>query len=54
MNKTPEVIYLIPIDEDEYVWCEDPAPHTEMKEEDAIKYIRADTLEQHPEESIDE
>ena len=41
-----DVIYLIPDDEGAgHVWCQDPAPGIEMKEEDAIKYIRADLVD---------
>ena len=41
-----DVIYLIPDDNGTgYVWCQDPAPGIEMKEEDAIKYIRADLVD---------
>ncbi len=36
-----DVIYLIN-SEDGLLWCEDPAPGEEQKEEDAIKYIRED------------
>lgn len=42
------VIYLIPGEYDgEYgaVWCDDPAPGIDMKSDDAIKYLRADTVD---------
>lgn len=44
---TPEVIYLISDDlnQGEYVWCDDPVPCDEMDPADAVKYIRADLVE---------
>ena len=40
-----DVIYLVPGEtEGEYLWCEDPAPGIDMNSDDAIKYIRADSL----------
>lgn len=42
-HKTPEVIYLIEDEEDTFLWCEAPAPGVNHNEEDAVKYIRADT-----------
>ena len=41
---TPETIYLL-LDDDGYVWCDDPAPGIEQDPADAIKYIRADQVE---------
>ena len=43
--ETPEIIYLIPQDVGEYVWCDDPAPGPEMDESDAVKYIRYDCVD---------
>ncbi len=45
---TAEIIYLIPDgcqDFESYVWCEDPAPGEDQKEEDAIKYLKASAVE---------
>ena len=47
MNKPPEIIYLIPEEVEwgtvySWLWCEDPAPGTDMKEKDAVKYKRVD------------
>lgn len=41
-----KIIYLIPADVDEWVWCDDPTPSEECREDEAIKYIRADVAEQ--------
>ena len=41
----PKIIYLIP-DYEGFVWCEDPAPRLGMERKDAIKYVRADTIEE--------
>jgi hypothetical protein len=50
MNKTPEIIYLIHGEDiegyPEMVWCEDSAPTYANDPEDAVKYVRADTLSQ--------
>lgn len=45
MNDTPETIYLIP-GEDGIVWCDDPAPDEHCDPAEAVKYVRADVLEQ--------
>ena len=50
MNKPPETIYLIPdeVEGDRFIrWVssEDPAPGPDMDEKDAVKYIRADKVE---------
>lgn len=37
---TAEIIYLIPDEDDSFVWCVDPAPGEGQKEEDAIKYLK--------------
>jgi len=49
VTETPEIIYLIP-DEDVdgapcMVWCDDPAPGEGMDPADAVKYIRADSVD---------
>lgn len=44
MTDTPETIYLIP-DADGHVWCEDPAPGEGMNPDEAVKYIRADSVD---------
>ena len=42
---TPETIYLIPGEYEEgLVWCDDPAPDSYSDPDDAVKYVRADTL----------
>jgi len=38
-----KVIYLIPDGDGTASWCSDPAPGIDMNEEDAIKYVRADS-----------
>ena len=45
---TPEIIYLMEEihGEGEWVWCDDPAPGVEMREEDAVPYVRADIVMQ--------
>ena len=42
---TPETIYLIPGEYEEgLVWCDDPAPDSYSDPDEAVKYVRADTL----------
>jgi len=45
---TPEIIYLIPGEDIEgypgMVWCESSAPSDHCDPEEAVKYVRADTL----------
>ena len=44
---TPEIIYLIHGEyegENCMVWCDDPAPSSYSDPDDAVKYVRADTL----------
>ncbi|SDZ95374.1 hypothetical protein [Marinobacterium iners] len=48
-NNRPETIYLITVECDGAVcdvWCEDPAPGTDMDPAEATRYVRADLLEQ--------
>ena len=46
---TPEIIYLIPGEDiegyPEIVWCESSAPSDHCDPDDAVKYVRADTVE---------
>ena len=46
---TPEIIYLIPGEDIEgypgMVWCESSAPSDHCDPEEAVKYVRADTVE---------
>ena len=39
--KTPDRIYLIPDGEGGFMWCDHPAPGTDMDEADAVAYVRA-------------
>jgi hypothetical protein len=45
---TPEIIYLIPGEDiegyPEMVWCESSAPSDHCDPDEAVKYVRADTL----------
>jgi len=49
MNKTPEIIYLIPGEDLDgapaMVWCDDPAPSYADDPDEAVKYVRADIHE---------
>ncbi len=45
MDRTPDQIYLMDMG-DEIAWCDDPAPGAEMNADDAVKYVRADIIEQ--------
>ena len=49
MNKTPEIIYLIPGEDIEgypgMVWCESSAPSDHCDPDEAVKYVRADIHE---------
>ena len=48
LRGTPEIIYLIPGEDiegyPEMVWCESSAPSDHCDPEEAVKYVRADTL----------
>ncbi|MER2492361.1 hypothetical protein [Catenovulum sediminis] len=45
--KTPNTIYLIPNEsEDDLVWCDVPAPTEYHKTEEAVKYIKAQHIDQ--------
>ena len=48
MNKTPEIIYLIPGEDLDgapaMVWCDDPAPSYADDPDEAVKYVRADHI----------
>ncbi|MDP4546532.1 hypothetical protein [Marinobacter sp. MDS2] len=51
MSNTPETIYLIPGEcllhgPDSLVWSDDPAPDEHCDPAEAVKYVRADVLEQ--------
>ena len=43
-HKTPELIFLVKIDETEYIWADEPAPGLMDDPEDAIKYVREDCI----------
>lgn len=44
MADTPETIYMIPGEDDEFgpthYWCEDPAPDEHCDPADAVEYVR--------------
>lgn len=48
MADTPETIYLIPGEDIDgapcMVWCDDPAPGEGMNPDEAVKYVRADSV----------
>jgi len=49
MTETPELIYLIPGEDIDgapaMVWCDDPAPSYACDPAEAVKYIRADSVD---------
>lgn len=46
----PETIYLMPDGEGCVVWCDHPSPAEGMGKEDAVRYVRADTITQQPDD----
>ncbi|OZI61594.1 hypothetical protein [Bordetella genomosp. 11] len=44
--KTPDRIYLIDMGADGLVWCDDPAPGTDMDADDAVEYVRIGAAQQ--------
>lgn len=42
--KPPERIWLIPDGEGGFMWCDDPAPGTDMDPADAIEYTSAESV----------